>query len=99
MDSVEQIFNDDLMGFKARPRFFGLFAFLYDIAFGVGSKLKRTTPTALPPGIRECLSQASESIENKTAPATVLGALAKRTTHPKSRRTVVTYLKRTCGIG
>ena len=99
MDSIEEIFGDDLTGFKTRPRFFGLFAFIYDIAFGLESKLIRTKPTPLPAGIREGLGKASESIERKTAPASVLGALAKRTTHPKSRRTVVTYLKRTCGIG
>jgi hypothetical protein len=99
MDSIEEIFGDDLAGFNTRPRFFGLFAFIYDITFGLESKLIRTKPTPLPAGIRECLNRASEAIENETAPAKVLGALAKRTTHPKSRRTVVAYLERTCGIG
>jgi uncharacterized protein DUF262 len=99
MDSTEEIFGDELSGFNTRPRFFGLFTFLYDITFGLESDLVRAKPTPLPSGIQECLSAAAVNIENRTAPAGVLGALAKRTTHPRSRRTVISYLKRTCGIG
>ena len=99
MDSIEQVFDCDLASFRTRPRFFGLFAFIYDIQFGLGSKLARTKPSPLPSGIREGLMEASEAIEKRTAPPRVLGALAKRTTHPESRRIVVQYLKRTCRIG
>jgi hypothetical protein len=101
MDSIDDVLGEELSttSFNKRSPFYGLFATIYDATFGIDSVLKRKKPSRLPGGIRDSLRIASKAIENKTAPVSVLNALARRTTHPVSRKVVVKYLKRKCGIG
>jgi hypothetical protein len=101
MDSIDDILGSELAAtsFNKRSPFYGLFAAIYDGLFGIDSALKRKKPARLPTGIKDCLRAASKAIENKTAPLRVLEALARRTTHPVSRKVVVKYLKRKCRIG
>ena len=98
MDAIEEIFGDDLLAFRKRAPFFSLFAFIYDVTFGLGSKVVQTKPSPLPKNVRAQLAAASEAIENYTAPKRVLRALERRTTHPESRKVVVKYLRRICGV-
>jgi len=96
MDLIDDNLSRDLPAstFTKRPLFYGLFAAIYDSSYGLGSKLSRKKPKRLSPNIASNLRKTSELIESKDAPADVLKALERRTTHPSSRKTVTNYLKK-----
>lgn len=79
--------------FRNRSAFHALFAVLYDACFGMGSDLKRKKAEPLPTAFRTRLLKISDAITNQTAPEKFLEALARRTTHRDSRKTVIDYLR------
>lgn len=93
-----ELISDELGGeaisalFRKRPLFYSLFASFYDKGYGIGSKLRRGKPLPLPKGFSTKVMAAGERIKRKTAPERVLNSLSRRTTHPSSRRTVISYL-------
>ncbi len=80
--------------FKGRPLFYDLFAYFYDLQFGLGSGLQKLKPKAVPAAAVERVRTVSKKIVAQTAPESVLNAVARRTTHLSSRRAIVNYLKR-----
>lgn len=79
--------------FKNRSAFHGLFSVVYDAAFETGSPLKRKKAEPLPTAFKARLLKLSDTITNQTAPEKFLEALARRTTHRDSRKTVIDHLK------
>ena len=102
---IMDLIDDELGGeirqstFRKRAPFYGLFAVVYDAAYGINSKLRKVKPTSLPKEFSEHLREASNRIQTQKAPQRVLEALSRRTTHPESRRTVVAYLRKCCALG
>ena len=84
--------------FSKRALFFSLFAVTYDALFGIGSALKRKKQRPLPRSMRQGLIDVDREVTDESLPERVAESLARRTTHPESRKSVVTYLKRMCGI-
>lgn len=79
--------------FRNRAAFHGLFCALYSEVFGIGSSLKkREKPKSLSNNFRTRALKAADAIGEGTAPDKVLEALARRTTHKDSRKTVIDYL-------
>ena len=96
MDFLENQFPNGLgqTAFTNRAPFYALFAVIYDAMYGLGKKIKRTKPRKLPPDFHQKVTAVSEAIANGAIAKKVLNALERRTTHPGSRKTVFTFLKR-----
>jgi uncharacterized protein DUF262 len=96
---------DDLIGMRLRETifckrapFYALFATVYHASYKIGSKLKKTKPITLPKGLGGNLLRAGQRIASGLAPEKTLQALARRTTHPESRKVVIAYLRKNCGL-
>lgn len=95
MDELDSSVGADLANsaFRNRSGFHALFATVYDASFEMGSALKRKKAEPLPTAFKTRLMKISDSITKQTAPEKFLEALARRTTHRDSRKTVIDYLK------
>jgi len=95
MDELDTAVGPDIANtaFTNRAAFYALFCVVYDGAFEIGSGLQRKKAEPLPTAFKARLLKASDAIRNQTAPEKLLEALARRTTHKDSRKTVIDYLK------
>lgn len=92
MDTIaDKLENETRSLFRARARFFGLFAFLYDVQFGIGSPLQTKQPKPVSDSSIKRIVQATQKIANNEAPESTLEAVARRTTHQSSRQTLLEY--------
>jgi len=96
MDELDDVLGNDLANtsFTNRAPFFALFAVAYDFAYGIGKTPGKTKAVPLPGNFRERVLQVSDALNAGKAPEKVLEALARRTTHRDSRKTVIDHLKR-----
>jgi len=83
----------NMLPFKRKTLFYSLFASLYHLAYDfkhpISNKAKPSTISSTQIArIRKC----AEAIETGTAPEKVMDAIARRTTHQSSRKTVIEYL-------
>lgn len=94
MDELDEGLGADLANtaFRNRSAFHGLFCGVYSAAFGIGSSLKKEKPKGLAANFKTRALKISDAIGEGRAPDKVLEALARRTTHKDSRKTVVDYL-------
>jgi len=101
MDMIEDSLSEELPGtiFTKKPLFYALFSVVYDRAYRIGSRLRRKKAKRLPSGLSADLVRVSELIEAARGPKDVMKALERRTTHPASRKTVITFLKKTLKLG
>ena len=95
MDELENHVGADLANsaFRNRSAFHALFCVVYDACFESGSTLKKKKAEPLPTAFKSRLMKISDNITKQTAPEKFLEALARRTTHRDSRKTVIDYLK------
>jgi hypothetical protein len=100
LDTTDDLLGSALArsGFRKRTLLYALLATVYDAAFGIGSRLIRTKPRQLPRQFARDVLRGGRKIERKRAPVKVLDALARRTTHPESRKLVISYLRKTCHL-
>ena len=95
MEEMDNALGADLVNtaFTNRAAFHGLFAAVYGAAFEIGSSLKRKKAEPLPADFKARVLKTSDAIRAGKAPDKVMEALARRTTHKDSRKTVIDYLK------
>jgi hypothetical protein len=95
MEEMDNILGADLANtaFTNRAAFHGLFSAVYAAAYEIGSSLKREKARPLPVDFKARVLKASDAIRTGKAPEKVMEALARRTTHKDSRKTVVDYLR------
>lgn len=95
MESINDHLGKDMpfLSFRNKTLFYSLFAFLYDVEFGLKSALKRKTQSSPSSTMISWIKEAGQKIEQGTAPKTVLDAAARRTTHISSRQRIFDYLK------
>jgi len=95
MDEMDSTLGADLANtaFTNRAAFHGLFSAVYDAIFEIGSSLKKEKAGPLPPDFKARVFKISDAIRAAKAPDKVIEALARRTTHKDSRKTVIDYLK------
>ena len=101
MDSIEDKFGNEIRHspFRKKTLFYSLFTFFYDTQFGLKSTLE---PIQKKPMTNDKVAQvklSGERIQAKTAPERVLEVVARRTTHPHSRLTILRYLKGEIKVG
>jgi hypothetical protein len=75
-----------------RAAFHALFAAVYNAAFEIGSPLNKKNAEPIPPTFKSTVLKISDTIRAGKAPQTVMEALARRTTHKDSRKTVFEYI-------
>lgn len=85
--------------FRRKALFYGLFAFLYECQFGIGSQLKPMKPRTVPSSVIPGIKSAENDIRNKTAPEDVLKSITRRNTNLYERETVLKYLQEKAGNG
>jgi hypothetical protein len=94
METIEDKFGDHVRSlFRTRGRFFGLFAFVYDVQFGINDSLERKRAKSLSSETAARVVAAGQKLQTPTAPEAVLEAVTRRTTHQSSRLTVLEYLR------
>ena len=94
MEEMDNALGADLANtaFTNCAAFHGLFSAVYGAAFEIGSSLKKEKARTLPADFKARVLKASDAIRTGKAPDKVMEALARRTTHKDSRKTVVDYL-------
>lgn len=92
MDTIESRFAPDMRtAFSKRTVFYCLFAAVYDVQFGLGSSLKTRRASPLTKRQAEQMVAAGHRLQAKEAPASVIEATQRRTSHAKSRRLVTNW--------
>jgi hypothetical protein len=96
METIAEKLGEEMseLPFRGRPLFYDLFAYIYDLHFGLGSPLERGKPKPVSVAAVKRVRHVGQKISNRTAPEDVLNAVARRTTHLSSRRAILQYLKR-----
>jgi hypothetical protein len=95
MDTIEDRLGNELktLPFKRKTLFYSLFAFFYDLQFGIDCALdKKVRPRPITPEMVAVIKLGGDRIQRKEAPLEVLEAVERRTTHPSSRQTIINYL-------
>lgn len=90
---IEQEFRGDIVKFRRRSIFYGLFAAVYDLAYGLGSALKPTKSRSIPAKGFSQIREAATRIFTREAPTPVLDATTRRVGHSKERKTLIAYLR------
>lgn len=95
MDEIDKTLGQEIAhtSFRNRAAFHGLFCTVYDIAFEIGSSLRKKKANALPVSFKTNALKVSDAIQSQRAPDDVLESLARRTTHRDSRKTFFDHLK------
>jgi hypothetical protein len=94
MEEMDNTIGADMANtaFTNRAAFHGLFAAVYAAAFEIGSPMKKKKAEPLPANFKARILKISDAIREAKAPDKVMEALARRTTHKDSRKTVIDYL-------
>jgi len=94
MEEMDNTIGADMANtaFTNRAAFHGLFAAVYAAAFEIGSPMKKKKAEPLPANFKARILKISDAIRVAKAPDKVMEALARRTTHKDSRKTVIDYL-------
>jgi hypothetical protein len=94
METIDDKLGKELrfLPFSKKTLFYSLFAFLYDVRFGIGSSLKKTQPKPISSQKIAYIKLVGQKIDDFIAPKKVLESVARRTTHSDSRRNIIRYL-------
>lgn len=100
MDAIDSLLAHEIAesAFRSEIHFFTLFVFIYDLMYGLGSKLKRKAPKKLPSGLRERVLAVAKRLSAERVPADVLDAIARASSDLGRRRTRLDYMKQQCNV-
>lgn len=101
MDTIDNTLGNALkyIPFSKKTLFYSLFAFIYEIQFGLKSKLERISPKPVSNDIIARIKLVGKRLQDKTAPEPILEAATRRTTNIDSRRVLFDYLVKEAEIG
>lgn len=93
-DSIDDKLGSEMrfLEYRKKTLFYSLFAFFYNIHFGLKSTLKSVKPKYISTENITQIKNVDKKIKEKTAPKEVLEAAARRTTHLQSRKDIINYL-------
>ena len=83
--------------FRRRALFYGLFAFLYDVQFGIGSTLQKAKANSVPLEAVSGIKQLGRAIQEKSAPDEVLESITRRNTNLQERMRIIAYFRELSG--
>ena len=99
MDTIDDKLgtDGDIRLFRRRALFFGLFAFLYDTQFGIGSPLQAVRAKPVPPDVISGIRKVGQTIREQNAPNKVLESVTRRNTNLIERTRIFDYFRETAG--
>lgn len=99
MDEIDELLSADIANsvFSSEVHFFSLFIYLYDVMWGLGSKLDRRRATKLPTSVHRDLMELSTRFKTKDVPKNVLDSVERASTDVGRRRVRLSYMKKICG--
>ena len=86
-----------IKAFQRRALFYGLFTFLYEVQFGIGSLLQGTKVNPVPPEAVSGIKEAGQRMRDKSAPDAVLESITRRNTNVRERTVIFEYFKKMAG--
>jgi hypothetical protein len=94
MDSVDEKLGDTLSetAFARKTLIYSLLAAIYDLHYGIGSKLIKVSPKAIPAAKIRWIGQAGREIKDRNAPEELMEQISRRTTHQATRAALVQFL-------
>lgn len=94
MDSVDEKLGDIISetAFARKTLAYPLLAAIYDLHYGIGSKLEKASPKSIPAAKIKWIGQAGRDIKEREAPEELLEQISRRTTHPATRTALVKFL-------
>lgn len=98
MDAIDDLAGRELpaLAFSGQTLFYTLFAFVYDLLFGLGSPVAKVHPAKIPAGVADCLRKASHVIRTEDLPTDLARALRGATSHAGTRMIRLQFLKDQC---
>ena len=95
MDTIDDKLGveGEVRSFRRRALFYGLFAFLYEVQFGIGSPLQGTRAKPVPPEVISGIREVGQRIQEKNAPDKVLESITRRNTNLLERTQIFEYFK------
>ena len=99
MDNLDERLGSEIafLPFRKQIMFYHLFVITYHLLYGVGSSMERAKPKSLSNEMVAKIKTAAQHLQSKTAPLDAVEAIARRTTHPISRKTIFNYFKSALG--
>jgi hypothetical protein len=100
MDAIDEVIGQQISQtvFSRTVYFVTLFSLLYDVAFGLGSPLHKSSPRPTPGGMQARLLKASRDLRAQRVPEQVLDAVQRASADIGRRRTRLNYLKQVAGV-
>ena len=80
--------------FKGRTLFYGLFAAIYELQYGLGAPMEPMKPRQLAPQALDRIISSGQRINDRSAPDKVLDSVTRRTTNLQERNRVFSYIVR-----
>lgn len=98
MDYIEDKLGTELnyMEFRKKTLFYALFALVYDLHYGLKSRLAKSSKKPLPRSFSRSIREINRLFFSQRAPEKVLESASRRTSIITSRKTIFDYLKRKC---
>lgn len=83
--------------YTSEVHFFSLWIYLYDVMWGLGSKMDKRRPQPLPSDLSSKLVRVSETFRSQTVPVDVLDAVQRASADLGRRQTRLKYMHKICG--
>lgn len=98
MEHVDALMRGELAQsvFVSEVHFFSLWVYLYDVMWGLGSKLDKNRARPLPPSLARGLTKVSEHFVRESVPNAVLDAVQRASADLGRRRTRLQYMHKVC---
>ncbi len=95
MDSIDDklAVGGEIKLFQRRALFYGLFAFLYEVQFGIDSSLQKAKAKPVPSRAVAGIKELGRMIREKSAPDEVLESITRRNTNLQERTRILNYFK------
>ena len=95
INSIDDLIGEEINSslYKNKTLFYILFAYIYDLQFGINSPLKKIKAKPVPKNIANKILNVSKLIETSKAPLKVLNSYERRTTDQNSRETLLKFVK------
>ncbi len=99
MDTIDDKLSgeSEFRVFRRRALFYALFAFLYEVQYGIGTSLDARKQKPVPAAVIAGIQAAAGSIRDKSAPEIVLDSITRRNTNLQERTVIFEYFVEKAG--
>jgi hypothetical protein len=96
MDEIEALLGQQIANsvYSSEVHFFSLFVYIYDLLWGLGSKLHKRAAAKLPKHLSQRLLEVGEKFETGKVPGNVLDAVQRASADYGRRKTRLEFIKK-----